>query len=801
MSRTAFHDGWTVGPNVSVFAEITGGATTVKPISIPHDAMLDMPRSADSPNGSSTGYFDGGAVSYRKTFTAPESWRERIVELEFHGVYRDAMVYLNGVLIGQRPYGYSAFRVRLDSAMRYGGENRIRVDARAHRDSRWYSGLGIHRGIDLIEMPLVHLVPNSLRATTPDIDAERAVVEIEARIGNESLGTASPTLRTRILDGSGAVAASAETLVTARKGHEATARQRVYVADPRLWSVDSPVLYNVEIELVHDGVSDTAVAPLGIRRLQLDPQNGLRINGEQVKLRGACIHHDNGILGTVSLPEAEERRVRILKEAGFNAIRSSHNPASPAMLDACDRLGMLVIDEAFDMWTEGKQPFDYSTSFSEWWERDVEAMVDKCANHPSVIMYSIGNEILDAGKPLGAAIGRAIAEKVRALDPTRFTTNGVSALVATLSELLPELQRELDGIPGGINDINGEGKRILDRLAFSGEVTDMVAESHSIVDIVGHNYAAWRYEAEQEKYPNRVVVGTETHAEDIDTNWPLVEKNAHVIGDFTWTGWDYLGESGLGVVSRSVDGRPWSADAYPALTAYCADIDLTGTRRPQSYYREIVFGRRRAPYIAVRHPLAAGETPIGLEWAWEDAIASWSWRVDAGTQLAVDVYSDADEVELFLNDRSLGVQRIGTARARSTSFAVPFERGELRAVALRDGAVGEEFKLRSAGETVAVRIREEQSPGQHRFLAIDLVDATGLVTPFDDRRVSVSVSREGELVALGTARPATEESYRADTCTTFQGRAQAIVRIIDPGARVSVTADGLDPVHLTIDES
>lgn len=800
MTRTPFHDGWTVGPNVSVFAEITGGATTVEPVELPHDAMLDMPRSPQSPNGPSTGYFDGGAVSYRKTFTAPARWRERNVELELHGVYRDAMVYLNGVLVGQRPYGYSAFRVRLDSALNYGGENRIRVDARAYRDSRWYSGLGIHRGIDLIDMPLVHVVPNSLRATVPDVDAERAVVEIEACVANESLGTASPVLRTRILDSSGELVTSEESVVTVRKGDAVTARHRVYVPEPDLWGVERPVLYRVEADLVHDENSHRVAAPLGIRQLQLDPVHGLRINGETVKLRGACVHHDNGILGAVSLPEAEERRVRLLKEAGFNAIRSSHNPASPAMLDACDKLGMLVVDEAFDMWTEGKQPFDYSTSFSDWWERDIEAMVDKCINHPSVIMYSIGNEILDAGKPLGAAIGRAIVERLRELDPTRFTTNGVSALVATLSEVLPQLQRELDGIPGGINDVNGEGKRILDRIGFSDAVTEMTAESHSVVDVAGHNYAAWRYEAERETYPNRVVVGTETHAEDIDVNWPLVERNPHVIGDFTWTGYDYLGESGLGVVTRSVRNEAWSGDVYPALTAYCGDIDLIGERRPQSYYREIVFGLRRRPYIAVRHPLPDGAEPVGLEWAWEDAISSWSWRVAAHTPLTVDVYSDASEVELFLNGRSLGVRSVGEPRARSASFTVPFEPGELRAVAVRDGRAAEEHVICTAGDVATVRVHEEPPTGTHRFLSIELVDEAGAVVPFDDRSITVSVTGDADLMGLGTARPFTEESFRADTCTTFEGRAHAVVRVSGPSAQVRISADQVPSASLTVEE-
>ncbi|MET0859632.1 MAG: glycoside hydrolase family 2 TIM barrel-domain containing protein [Microbacterium sp.] len=804
MTRIQFNDGWTVGPNVSVFSEITGGATSVAHVTLPHDALLDLPRSADADGGSSTGYFPGGAVIYRKAFLAPDEWRSRVIELEFHGVYRDAMVYLNGILIGQRPNGYTPFRVRLDDALTYGEVNRLRVDARAHRDSRWYSGLGIHRDVDLLDMPLAHLEPSATRITTPDIDEQRAVVEVRTPVANDGRSPVTPTVLTRVLDSDGREVARESSPVTVRPGRTVAATQRLYVERPRLWSPSSPALYRVSSELVDaDTVTDSAEHVLGIRRLQLDPANGLRINGEAVKLRGACIHHDNGVLGAISVADAEYRRVRILKSAGFNAIRSAHNPASPALLDACDRLGMLVMDEAFDMWTEGKQPFDYSLAFPEWWERDLEAMVERDHNHPSVVIYSIGNEILDAGKPLGASIGRDLAAKVRALDPTRFLTNGISGFVATLSDTVPQIQEELAGVPGGINDVEGLGKAIIDRVSRSQFVTDATAESHAVVDIVGHNYAAWRYELERQQFPNRVVVGTETNPMDIDENWALVTRLPHVIGDFTWTGWDYLGEAGLGRTTYAAPGEGWRGDAYPAMLAYCGDIDITGYRRPASYYREIVFGLRAEPYIAVHRPVPEGLEPSGLGWAWTDSLSSWTWDHPHGTPLTVDVYSDAESVELFLDGRSLGTAAAGSANRFQATFEVPYAPGVLSAIAYRHGARAESAEIRSAGPLTrlmaTLESRSPASPGDHAFISIELTDSAGELVPIEDRIVSVSVTGDAELAGLGTARPATEERFSAASCTTFEGRAHAVVRRTGSAeATVTIEVEGLAPAVIAV---
>ncbi len=457
MPRSSFNHGWTVRPKVSIFAELNDDPDDRRSVTLPHDAMLALERSPEF--GQGPGYFPGGAVEYRKAFDVPEDWRARRVTLQLQGVYRDAVVRVNGAFASQRPNGYSVFSVPLDPFLRYGAENSVVVEARAHQDSRWYSGLGIHRDTVLSVTDLAHLATDGVRISTPEIDAGKAVVAISATIANEDVVTRTLRLRSTVLDALGAEVATTSSPFTVRAGESAVVRQRAYVPSPLLWSVEHPSLYRAVTEVWDGGerIDDLEIS-FGIRSLSLDPIDGLRINGEVVKLRGACIHHDNGVLGAAAIGRAEERRIEILKEAGFNAVRASHNPLSIAMIEACDRLGMLVIDETFDMWTTPKNNFDYSLSFPEWWERDVESLVAKDFNHPSVIVYSIGNEVLDAGNPHGARWGRALAEKVRALDPTRYTTNAVSGFVATITDLLPNFKREAGELRGkvGVNDLLGE---------------------------------------------------------------------------------------------------------------------------------------------------------------------------------------------------------------------------------------------------------------------------------------------------------------------------------------------------------
>lgn len=801
--KTSFNADWIVRPNVSIFTQLNADADESEAITLPHDAMLDLPRAPE--HGPSTGYFAGGSVAYTKRFDVPGEWRDKRVSVEFQGVYRDATVFVNGAYLGQRPYGYSPFRIALDPALRYGETNEIRVEARAHSDSRWYSGLGIYRDTVLTVSDLLHLTADGIRIATPDVDAERAVVEVSATLTNEGVNTRTVRVAIDIVDGDGRIVAVGSSPATLTPGETATARQRLYVPAPRLWDLDSPHQYSAQVRVTEgeETVDEDAVR-FGVRTLRLDPAHGLRLNGVPIKLRGACVHHDNGVLGAASIYRAEERRIEILKAAGFNAIRAAHTPLSHAALDACDRLGMLVVDEAFDMWTKGKNPFDYSLAFPEWWERDIEAMVAKDINRPSVIMYSIGNEVLDAGNALGARWGRRLAEKVRTLDPTRFITNGISGFVATISDILPMFQAQVGELSKqvGVNDLMSQLGDLMDRISLSDVVTDKTEESHSVVDVVGHNYAHERYLGDVERFPDRVLMGTETLAKKIDEIWPLVVGNPHVIGDFTWTGWDYLGEAGLGLVAYAdADADAAEPQAFPTLLSWAGDIDITGHRRPASFYREIVFGLRTAPYIAVHRPTPEGSKPAAHGWAWTDSIGSWTWGGTADVPLTVDVYSPSTEVELVLNGRSLG--RRPTRRHMAT-FEVPYEPGTIEAVAL-DGAteIGR-YAIASAGEVKAIRVGADQpeiraDDSDLSYLTIELVDADGVVSTLDDRPVTVTVGGAGRLQGLGSARPVTDETYTADTHTTFEGRALAVIRPTGAGPiRITTAVEGLDPVTVTV---
>ncbi|PPF38032.1 glycoside hydrolase family 2 TIM barrel-domain containing protein [Rathayibacter sp. AY1A3] len=804
MTTTAFNDGWSVRDKTSIFESLQGAAET-ETVRLPHDALIHRDRSGAPGRTSHTGYFPSAVVEYSRVLDVPEEYRDKRVTLELQGVHRDAMVYVNEEFAAQRPFGYSTFFVELDAYLHYGAANTIRVEARAHEDSRWYTGVGLHRDALLHVTELVHVTPEGgVRITTPDIDARRAVVEVVTTVQNESTGTAQRSVTTVLRSPDGRTVATDTAPITLRAGATSVARQRLYVVAPQLWDVDSPSLYTAVTTLVDTGTAvEERETRFGIRTLQLDPMEGLRINGTAVKLRGACVHHDNGILGAATIGRAEERRVQLLKAAGFNAIRSSHNPLSQAMLDACDRHGMLVMDETFDMWTIGKSAFDYSLSFPEWWERDVEALVAKDFNHPSVIFYSIGNEIPETGNPLGTDWGRRIAEKIRSLDETRFVTNSINGFVAAITDVARMMAAQREGeAPAGVNAAGD----FMGAINASDMVTQRTAESFAAVDVAGINYGETRYVADREAFPNRIIVGTETFPRNIDVSWRLVEENPHVIGDFTWTGWDYLGEVGIGRVQHLAEGEmPAFAAPYPWLAAWCGDLDITGVRRPMSYYRETVFGLRHEPYLAVQPPQHHGAVAFPSPWAWSDAVADWSWDVPVGSPATVEVYSDADEVELLLNGDSIGRAPAGRDHGFRALFEVPYAPGELTAVARTAGSEVSRTSLRTATGDVRLQVTADRDrliddSADLAFVTIELRDTDGVLVSGADRPVRIEVSGAATLQALGSGRPDPTEKYDADEHTTFQGRLLAVVRPASAGAvTVAVTAEGLEPVTITLE--
>jgi len=800
MRRTPFNGGWETRPHASFFLEMVGASAPWQQVTLPHDAALGRDR--DPSAHSTTGYVPGGAYEHRTTLPAPEDYRDQRVLLEFEGVYRTAMVYVNGSLAGHWATGYTGFTVDLDDHLLFGADNEVRVVCRTHEDSRWYSGAGIHRPVHLVVGALTHIALDGVRVTTLDVDDEFAVVEVATTVEHDGRGLATLDLVTEIRDDDGGVVATATSPVTVLPGEPAVVRQRVLLPEPALWSPDSPSLYSAVVSLRNgDTDVDDDTVSFGVRTLALDPERGLRINGRPVKMRGACVHHDNGVLGAATIGRAEERRVQLLKAAGFNALRSAHNPMSRAMLDACDRHGVLVMDELTDMWTEGKADFDAALDFPEWWERDVEAMVRKDVNHPSVVLYSIGNEIPEVARPHGAVWSRRLAEKVRSLDGTRLVTNGINAMLSVIGEAVTPEAAE-----GGINTMLTDIGAFMEELSGSEPVATRTAESYDVLDAAGMNYMEARYEIDRELFPRRVIVGSETFPGKIDQLWRLVLDNPHVIGDFTWTGWDYLGEAGVGRVTTADDPTAGQFGApYPWLLAHVGDLDITGHRRPASYYREIVFGLRSDPYIAVLRPERHGRELSKTPWAWSDTVGSWSWAGAEGKPVTVEVYSDADEVELLLDGASLGIEPAGEKNRFRAEFEVTYAPGELTAVARTAGEETGRFSLRSATGPVllaaAVDRREIRADDEDlAYLQITLQDAEGTVVLGVDREVTVTVEGAGVLAGFGSARPAAEESYLDDVHTTFDGRALAVLRPTGAGTiTVTAAADGCDAIALRVE--
>ena len=684
MRRTSFDEDW------FVTKEGDEPGAPIGPVTLPYDAMHYEERAADTRNVGNTGYYPGGVYRYSKTFTAPESWRDLSVVVEFEGVYHRSTVYVNGEPAGGRPSGYAVFHIALDGLLKYGADNVIEVvaDTTDTPNARWYTGSGIYRPVNLLVGGRARISPTGLRTATVSIVHGTATVAVQATLDLEDHATAPLVLVTELVGPDGQVLAPVRTEVERGQGHKVTVQQEISVPNALLWSPETPQLYTVHVSVLSDNkIVDAAQEQFGIRTVTVDSRHGLRINGTTVKLRGACIHHDNGVIGAHTLDAADDRRVRILKESGFNAIRSAHNAASRALLRACDRHGVLVMDELTDAWRRPKVAFDYSLDFEDWWERDLEALVANGVNHPSVIMYSIGNEIAETATPRGIELNRRMARRTRELDPTRPVTNGINGFLNLISpmddEKLAEKARQAresgenpnKNLIGILNLIIGILDRNLDRIVRMKRVDARTRDAFAELDVAGYNYMVGRYELDARLHPDRVIVGSETRASHTVKIWKLIKDLPHVIGDFAWTGWDYIGEAGLatkqyGTTKRSI------YHPYPALLAGEPVIDITGVRQTQSYVNEIAWGLATGPHIAVEPVNRAGEKVVKTGWRATNSIASWSWEGCEGRPAVVEVYADATRVELHLNGRMVGAARPGRDGDFLATFSLPYEPGE-----------------------------------------------------------------------------------------------------------------------------
>lgn len=734
------------------------------PVDLPHDAMLTETRRADCPSGVNGGYFPGGVYTYEKTFELAQADVGKSVVLHFEGVYQNCTVTVNGKIAGGHRYGYTPFDVDLSELVR-AGENTVsvRVDNSLQPNCRWYTGSGIYRPVTMLIRDKDYI--KRLHIRTVSIDPPVIHVDTDADA-------------VEIYDG--------ETLAASGPPGELT------VPNAKLWSAETPHLYTC----VAKSKTDERRASFGIRTLRWSGREGLLVNGQSVKLRGGCIHHDHGVLGAAEYRESEERRIRILRENGFNAVRIAHNPASQITLDACDKLGMYVMDESFDGWYTPKTYHDYSRHFWEDWRGDAAAMVESAYNHPSVILYSIGNEVTETAEEKGIKLCGEMRDFIHSLDSTRPVTAGINVLLDVYikwglgiykdkgdykAEPLPEGKKFREKKAGSafFNYWAGKLGRLMFVLSRGKTAERVVRDIAPALDVVGLNYASSRYDIDAAKYPDRLMVGSETMSADLPYNWARVEKYTQLIGDFVWAAWDYLGETCMGWTYQSYKGLP--------LLAGQGMIDITGLPLAQMAFLRVAWGLRKEPYLAVRPLNHAGETPATGAWQFTNALPSWTWQGREGKTAVVEVYTDAPRARLLLNGREVGTKAVKDCKA---IFTLPYAPGTLRAEAL-DGAghMLSAAELKTGGDETVLTIKPEKtavSPGEVFYVPVEFADNHGELKPYVEQRVEIS-AENAALLGFGSALTKTDEVFDKPYHNTYRGRALAVFRAGAAG-KINITA-------------
>lgn len=759
---------------------------TPEVVTLPHDAMLEENRDPSNPSGAACGFFAGGIYHYKKNFVVPMDWNNKTACLWFEGVYQNAVVKLNGEEIARCDYGYNGFSAPLNT-WNIGEENEIEVIADNSRmpNSRWYTGSGIYRPVWLLLGEKNHIFHNGVKITTISIDP--AVIRVETRYtGGE--------VRVAVLDGETTVATSTGSNV------------ELEIPDAKLWSDETPNLYRCVVTLMENGeVIDSVTDNFGVRMIAWS-NHGLFINGKETMLRGGCVHHDNGILGAKCYKESEWRKVRLLKEAGFNAIRSAHNPCSEEMLRACDYYGMYMIDESWDMWFGHKNRWDYATHFMKNYLSDLTAMVEKDYNHPSVIMYSIGNEVAEPATSEGFKIEKEMIAHLHELDATRPVTGGFNIMIMGMAKsgnaIYDETGEKEDSNPADqkttnnslmFNVITTMTGAVMDNMANFSMFDKASAAPMDALDIAGYNYAAGRYPKEGKLHPNRLIFGSETFHHAIVKNWRMVKKYPYLIGDFMWTSWDYLGEAGSGAWGYTKDATGFQKP-YPWLLSDMGALDILGNPNGALFLAQAVWGQLEKPVIAVQPVNHGGKRPAKSAWRGTNAIPSWSWENCEGTKAVVEVYFDADKVQLLCNGKQVGTKKVKDYKA---NFKLPYEPGILEAVAFDESGneVGRSSLTSANGEKKLTILPENPMPkaGEILYVSVQVQGENGIVECNADRTVSLEVSG-GELLGFGSANPRTEESFISGEYSTYYGHAQAVIRCGND-ASVCITAkDGSEVI-------
>jgi len=782
-----------------------------KEVNLPHDFTIYTNVSPDTPEERLTGFYKGGIGTYTKYLEIPEEWEGRRVVVEIDGAYRNAEVTINGHLAAQQANGYMPFHADLTPFIKYGAKNRltIAVNNSAPHDARWYAGSGLYRHVDLLDSPQICLAPWSIFFYTLRLDSDgTAYAMAEVKVENHTARTITEYVDFSLVQ-DGAVVASGRSPVTVPPLGKKAARIPLVIENALLWDVDNPNLYTAKAVLDNGDSDETMV---GIRTVTVDVKHGLRLNGKSLKLKGGCVHHDNGLLGAISLYDAENRKLKLLKDHGYNAVRCAHNPPSRDMLDVCDRLGLLVMNEAFDNWRmrDGHLASDYHLVFEHNWQADLERMMTRDRSRACVIMWSIGNEIGERnGVSFGAEWAGKIAAYARSLDPTRPITSAVCAPFNGLDD--DDMTMMMMSLKEKAESSKADGLQNLSTAWSDSVWADMTAPYATDLDAVSYNYLDHYYEKDGTKFPNRVILGGESYPKQIDVVWDLVERLPYVIGDFTWTAIDYIGEAGLGQVVYMTEEEAAAMSPfqgapvrYPWRTAFCGDFDICGFRRPQSYFRSIVWGSDET-YMLAHNPANHDKTEVMGRWAWSEAYEFWKYPGYEGKPIKVDVYSRADEVELTLNGDNMGKKPTGKKNRYKAQFEIEYQPGTLTAVSYTNGQEVSRQTLTTPGVISQIRLvpeREEIAADGNSlsYVVIELIDDQGNVMPFDDRLLKATVTGEGTLAALGTGEPVTAENYTTGEFTSRLGSCLAIIRSDTQSgeAILRIESQGLESVEAVI---
>lgn len=791
MKPTPLLTGWT--------CRHLGDTAPGKAVTLPHDAMLAEPRTAISAGGTNTGWYEGYDYEYRRTLTVPENELADTHILEFEGVYHNAEVWLNGQKAAFRPYGYTNFYVDCAPYL-HAGENELRVIARNadQPNSRWYSGAGIYRPVQLWKARGAHITLNGVKIRT--LSLQPAIVEVRVKT------TAPGTVRLTVDD-----------LPAMQQESDGEAVFTLTLDNARLWTPETPNLYTCRVSFADDEVTET----FGVRKVEWGT-DGFLLNGKRYIIQGACIHHDNGLLGAVCDPDAVARKVRLLKENGYNAIRSAHNPCSKALLTECDRQGMLVMDEYIDHWYIHKTEHDYVDYFNDWWRQDLTDMVEKDYNHPCVVLYSTGNEVSETAQKRGIALTKEMTDFLHGLDDSRPVTCGVNIFFNFLSSIgfgvysdekaKKEAERAEKAKQRGekaakkkavgsqfFNNLAGLlGDEFMKRGATLHGCDVKTRDAFANMDIAGYNYGIYRYKRDLKKYPQRLILGSETFCNDAYKFRELAKQEPRLVGDFVWAGMDYLGEVMVGSweyadYAETFDGGPgW-------VSAGSGRIDLTGKPLGEALYTRVALEADNGPYIAVCPVNHTGDRHSPSAWKMTNAMPSWSWTGCEGRKANVEVYARAARVELVLNGRTVGSKTLkNDCLAR---FSIPYESGTLEAVSYdaADHEIGR-YKLQSAGGATSLTLDAEEPAAQTGHLCyvrLRYTDENGITKPLMRGNIQVQV-RGGTLVGLGSACPFNKHSYLDSETDTYYGEALAIVRMGDGDAMTIAASDGEYSAELTV---